>query len=103
MFDLEGYVAVDNVREEIVVAFRGSSDLRNWIADFDFILTPFSECDGCYVHNGFYESWQEIKTYAEGFVKSAYALYPNYTLTVAGHSLGAAVGTLAAVDFRLAG
>lgn len=96
-------MAVDDVREEIVVAFRGTSDTQNWIADFDFIQTSFSECDDCYVHNGFYESWEEIKTYAEGFVQAAYALNPDYTLTIAGHSLGAAVATLAAVDFRIAG
>lgn len=93
-------MAVDTVREEIVVAFRGSSDLRNWIADFDFILVPYSECTGCYVHDGFYESWQEIKSYALQYVESAFASYPEYTLVVAGHSLGAAVGTLAVVDFR---
>ncbi|CAN8095158.1 unnamed protein product [Discula destructiva] len=103
VFDLEGYVALDTVREEIVVAFRGSSDLRNWIADFDFILTPFSECDGCYVHNGFYESWQQIKSYAQEFVQGAYALHPDYKLTLTGHSLGAAVATVAAVDFRVNG
>lgn len=100
MFDLEGYVAVDTVREEIVVAFRGSSSLRNWIADFAFLLVPYSECSGCWVHDGFYKSWQEIKSYALQYVQSALASYPDYTLVVAGHSLGAAVGTLAVVDFR---
>lgn len=103
VLDLEGYVAVDTVREEIVVAFRGSSSTRNWIADFDFILTPTDACDGCYVHNGFYLSWEEIKTYATEYIEAAYALYPDYKLTLTGHSLGAAVATLAAVDLRTAG
>lgn len=105
VFDLEGYVAVDTVREEIVVAFRGSSDLRNWIADFDFILTEYSGtgCSDCYVHNGFSTSWSEIKSYAEEYVEAAYATYPDYSLVITGHSLGAAVGTIAAADFRIAG
>ncbi|PSR90780.1 Alpha/Beta hydrolase protein [Coniella lustricola] len=103
LFDLEGFVAVDTVREEIVVAFRGSSDLRNWIADFDFILVPYAGCSGCYVHDGFYESWQEVQSYTLDFVEAAFADYPSYTLVVAGHSLGAAVATLAAADLRIAG
>ncbi|KAF3770910.1 alpha/beta-hydrolase [Cryphonectria parasitica EP155] len=102
-FDLEGYVAVDPTREEIVVAFRGSSDLRNWIADFDFIEVAYSDCTGCYVHDGFYESWKEIQTYAVGYVEAAYETYPDYTLVITGHSLGAAVATLAGVQFRIDG
>lgn len=105
VFDLEGYVAVDTVRKEIVVAFRGSSDLRNWIADFLFLQVKYSGtgCSDCYVHSGFYSSWQEIKSYALAYVKSAYVTYPGYSLVLAGHSLGAAVGTIAAADFRLNG
>lgn len=102
-FDLEGYVAVDTVREEIVVAFRGSSGLRNWIADFDFILVSYTACSDCFVHDGFYDSWKEIQSYALEYVEEAYKSYPNYTLVIAGHSLGAAVGTLAAAQFRIDG
>lgn len=96
-------MAVDTTREEIVVAFRGSSSLRNWIADFDFVLVSYEYCDGCFVHDGFKESWDQIKTYALSYLESAFATYPDYTLVVAGHSLGAAVGTLAATELREAG
>lgn len=101
--DLEGYVAVDTVREEIVVAFRGTSGLRNWIADFDFILVSYSGCSDCYVHDGFYESWKEVQDYVLEYVEEAYTSYPDYTLVVTGHSLGAAVGTLAAAQLRADG
>lgn len=96
-------MAVDNTRDEIVVAFRGSSDLRNWIADFDFIQVSYDYCDGCYVHDGFKESWDEIKSYALSYVESAFATYPDYTLVVTGHSLGAAVATLAGTELRIEG
>lgn len=102
-FGLQGFVAVDTVREEIVVAFRGSSSTRNWIADLDFLLTPYSGCDGCWTHNGFTASWYQVKDSAWESVESAYLLYPNYTLVVTGHSLGAAVATLAGLEFRLGG
>lgn len=93
-------MAIDPTREEIVVAFRGSSSLRNWIADFDFILVSYDYCDDCYVHDGFLSSWEEIKTYAFSYVESAFTSYPDYTLVVTGHSLGAAVATLAGTEFR---
>lgn len=96
-------MAVDTTREEIVVAFRGSSTIRNWIADFDFVLVPYEYCDGCYVHDGFKESWDQIKTYALSYLESAFTTYPDYTLTVTGHSLGAAVGTIAATELRETG
>lgn len=100
LLDLEGYVAVDTVREEIVVAFRGSSDLRNWIADLDFIQVSCDYTDDCYVHDGFKESWEEVSEYCFEYVEQAFTSYPNYTLVVTGHSLGAAVGTLAVVELR---
>lgn len=100
---MEGFVALDNVRQEIVVAFRGSDSTRNWIADFIFALVPFTECAGCYVHTGFLTSWEDVKSSALAIVEAAYLQYPGYTLVLTGHSLGAAVATLAAVDFRVAG
>lgn len=96
-------MAVDEVRQEIVVAFRGSSDLRNWIADFLFILVEYSYCDDCYVHDGFKQSWDEISSYAMSYVEAAFVTYPDYTLVVTGHSLGAAVATLAGTELRIAG
>lgn len=98
--NMEGYVAVDTVREEIVVAFRGSSSVRNWMADLDFVQVPCDYTKGCLVHDGFKDSWDEIAPYVFDYVKQAYASYPDYTLAVTGHSLGGAVGTLAAVELR---
>lgn len=103
VFNLEGFVAVDNVRKEIVLAFRGSSTVQNWIADFIFIQVPYSECDDCWVHDGFLESWNEVKASALELVQSAYEAYPGYSFVVTGHSLGAAVGTIAALELRADG
>lgn len=100
VFEMDGYVALDNVRKEIVVAFRGSSGLRNWIADLTFLLVPCDYTTGCAVHTGFKIAWESIREYTLGFVKSALAEYPDYTLVVTGHSLGAAVGTLAVIELR---
>ncbi|KAI3396447.1 hypothetical protein diail_12167 [Diaporthe ilicicola] len=100
IFDMEGYVAVDSVRKEIVVAFRGSSGLRNWIADLIFLQVPCNYTTGCAVHSGFKIAWESISEYTLDFVQAAFATYPGYTLVVTGHSLGGAVGTLAAIELR---
>lgn len=93
-------MAVDTVREEIVVAFRGSSSLRNWMADLDFIKVSCDYTAGCKVHDGFKVSWDDISEACFALVEEAFSTYPDYTLVVTGHSLGAAVGTLAAVELR---
>lgn len=100
VLNMEGYVAVDTVREEIVVAFRGSSSLRNWMADLDFVQVSCDYTEGCLVHDGFKDSWNEVSANIIKYVKQAFATYPDYTLVVTGHSLGAAVGTLAVVELR---
>ncbi|KAK2602506.1 hypothetical protein N8I77_009033 [Diaporthe amygdali] len=100
IFGMEGYVAVDSVRKEVVVAFRGSSGLRNWIADLTFVQTSCDYTTGCAVHSGFKIAWESISEYTLAFVKTAMEAYPGYTLVVTGHSLGGAVGTLAAIEFR---
>lgn len=98
--NMEGYVAVDTVRKEIVVAFRGSSSVRNWMADLDFVQVSCDYTDGCRVHDGFKDSWNEISESVLDYVEQAFASYPSYTLAVTGHSLGGAVGTIAAVELR---
>ncbi|KKY36307.1 putative lipase [Diaporthe ampelina] len=90
IFEMEGYVAVDSVRKEVVVAFRGSSGLRNWIADLTFLQVPCNYTTGCAVHSGFKIAWESISEYTLDLVKTAFAAYPGYTLVVTGHSLGGA-------------
>lgn len=38
--DIEGFVAVDPTSKQIVVSFRGSSSVRNWISKY--VTDPFS-------------------------------------------------------------
>ncbi|KFG81396.1 hypothetical protein MANI_023848 [Metarhizium anisopliae] len=99
--DIGGYVAVDDVREEIVLSIRGSSNYWNWVADFDI---PFASCsslvEGCKVHRGFASAWSELSGPATRAIQAARSAQPNYSLVFAGHSLGGAVASLAAAYFR---
>lgn len=101
--DATGFIAVDHTNELIVLAFRGSSDLSNWIADLDIPLTSVDFCSGCEVHSGFWANWQTVQSMIESEIASALGIYPGYTLAVTGHSLGAALAALAATSLRIAG
>lgn len=81
----------------IVVAFRGTEPgkLKDWMSDLD---TQF--CEGCFglVHNGFNLAlshvWAELNACIAAFQDQGQSLW------VTGHSLGAALATLAAAGWR---
>ncbi|KAL2119334.1 hypothetical protein VTJ04DRAFT_6294 [Mycothermus thermophilus] len=103
LLDTRGFVGVDHVDKIIVVSYRGTTSVRNWIAN---ILFAQSSCDlvkGCLVHSGFYGSWNEVKSATLNAVAQAKKANPTYKVIVTGYSLGAAVATLAAGYIRKAG
>ncbi|KAK5059958.1 hypothetical protein LTR84_009841 [Exophiala bonariae] len=101
--DATGYVALDHTNGLIVISFRGSRSVRNFIADINFALVPWSICTGCSAHAGFLESWQSVRSIVQGAVEGARVAYPNYKIVSTGHSLGGALATLAAADLRKGG
>ncbi len=81
----------------IVVSFRGTEPgkLKDWMSDFDtqFCNGPFGK-----VHNGFHQAlarvWDELNQCVTEFQNRGQSLW------VTGHSLGAALATLAAARWR---
>ncbi|ODM14474.1 Mono- and diacylglycerol lipase [Aspergillus cristatus] len=94
--DTSGFVALDKTNKAIVIAFRGSYSVRNWIADATFVYTDPGLCDGCFAELGFWSSWILVRD----SIVEVVSQHPDYELVVVGHSLGAAVATLAAADIR---
>lgn len=100
MTDVTGYIAVDRTRNLTVLAFRGSSSIRNWLANVDFIPVPTDICPGCTAHQGFWDSWQEARSgVLNSLVKTA-KQYPSSQVVVVGHSLGGAIADFAAAEIR---
>ena len=101
---MTGFLAADFTNKLIVLSFRGSKTISNWIADLDFILTAVSDlCSGCEVHRGFWRAWETVADEMTTQVKTAMTTYPDYTVVVTGHSFGAALAVLGGAALRKAG
>ncbi|KAJ1556961.1 hypothetical protein HK405_001261, partial [Cladochytrium tenue] len=101
---LFGYAAVDDLYQTVLVTFRGSHNVLNWLSVvlFDQTILPNATLSGVpsgvLVHNGFLLDYLGVRNSVRSLTKTLLTAYPSYTLTLNGHSLGGALALLAAVD-----
>ena len=98
MFENEcsGYVAVSHALKAVVVAFRGSPNYEQAIVEFvESLVSPeVNFLNGkvqSYWKRAFYVLWSST----EAEVKALVLKNPSYQIWVTGHSLGAAIASLA--------
>jgi len=98
-----GYVGYDPAANFILVAFSGTDPLSivDWIDDIDTVQVKYPYCDGCYVHQGFYNVYLSLQSQVWSLVKGWLALHPNASVYTTGHSLGAALSAHAALDLKV--
>jgi len=110
-----GFIALSHppAAARVIIAFRGTYSVTNTIADLstipqEYVPYPGDEgngtghdepkCSNCTVHTGFYTSWRHTRTEILPHVFQALKDYPNYNITLVGHSLGGAVAAFAGLE-----
>eukprot|EP00042_Codosiga_hollandica_P043930 m.424518 g.424518 ORF g.424518 m.424518 type:complete len:281 (+) comp56673_c0_seq2:65-907(+) len=101
--EVYGFVGYDTANSTIVVSFRGTSNTPNAIVDADFDLMDFPGIAGAKVHQGFYLAWRRLQHQVfeliDGVLNSTCAACTAIVTT--GHSLGAALSGVAAIEIAL--
>lgn len=60
VFWANAFIGYESEKNQIIVSFRGSANLQNWIEDFTFDKVPYKHCSKCDIHQGFYEDYLVI-------------------------------------------
>jgi hypothetical protein len=67
--EIFGFVGYSNTLNSIVVTFRSSQNIKNWIVNFITTLTPYFHCKKCKVHTGFDAGFIMVKKQVRSLVK----------------------------------
>ena len=96
-----GYIALDHTNKNIVLSYRGTHELRQWIVNFGAVPRLVTElCSTCVVHYGFWAAFQKTQELIVDTIKAQVTAYSTYRVIVVGHSLGGALANLATVILR---
>ncbi|KAL0080618.1 lipase [Phycomyces blakesleeanus] len=97
-YDMRGYILRDDNNKVINIVYRGSNSLKNFISDFQTDKIDYPPVRGTQVHRGFYNSYLDVADLVVPVAQQEIELHPDYSFVVTGHSLGAAVAILSALD-----
>ena len=95
--DSLAFVGFSTSSQQIMVVFRGTSNIQNWLADADFVQTPYPAFPNAMVHKGFNDVYNGLKPGIITELKTLVSKY-GFPIIVSGHSLGGALATLCTAD-----
>eukprot|EP01094_Clydonella_sp_ATCC50884_P025480 TRINITY_DN6707_c0_g1_i1.p1 TRINITY_DN6707_c0_g1~~TRINITY_DN6707_c0_g1_i1.p1 ORF type:complete len:287 (-),score=89.98 TRINITY_DN6707_c0_g1_i1:346-1206(-) len=97
--DMRGFGGYYPTYDTIIVSFRGSSSIRNWIEDLENIRSePYKNSTTMRIGDGWWNAYLSIRKEVLNGVAALVAQHPTSPIAVTGHSLGAAVAATCALD-----
>ncbi|KAF8143475.1 alpha/beta-hydrolase [Mycena galopus ATCC 62051] len=100
----QAFIARDDAREEIVIAFRGSFSLQDVATDLDIFLVPFVSLGiskSFNVHSGFLAAYNHVAGPILTAVMAQVAKFPKYTVVVTGHSMGGSLAAIGGISLKI--
>ncbi|RLN58373.1 hypothetical protein BBJ28_00014574 [Nothophytophthora sp. Chile5] len=99
--NFQGLVGYSQLYDAVVVAFRGSMDVTNWLDNLTFLKKrAYTQFPGVMVHEGFYWAYRSVASQVLTLVHKLQKLHPQASLLVSGHSLGGAVAAICAFELE---
>lgn len=84
----------------MVITFRGSVDLTNWLSNLNTATTSYSGCSSCNVHIGFYNAYKDVAPLVRNLAQRLLSQFKDAKLIITGHSLGGALAVFCALDLK---
>lgn len=91
------YVAVDDVRQAIIVCVRGTWSIADML--INFVVSPEPHLDGL-GHRGMVQAARNLLALLEGRILELKREHPHHELVFVGHSMGGAAAVLMAMQLR---
>ncbi|ETI52202.1 hypothetical protein F443_04615 [Phytophthora nicotianae P1569] len=99
--NFQGLVGYSQLYDALVVAFRGSMDVTNWLDNLTFLKRrAYAQYPGVKVHQGFYWAYRSVATQVLDTLHKLRKEHPHASLMVTGHSLGGAVAAICAFELE---
>ncbi|KAL4439111.1 hypothetical protein ABPG74_008886 [Tetrahymena malaccensis] len=101
-FKSQGFCGYDIKTESIIVAFRGTDQLQNWLSNINFVPVKYldNDCKDCKIHQGFKNILDSILFEMNQCVINLKKQYNSTSILITGHSLGGAMATLFSVQLK---
>jgi hypothetical protein len=93
------FIAYNRDTNEIILSFRGSANIENWLEDFNIEMVSYG-CKGCEIHAGFLEDYRIIEAKINAKIEELLKKYPSAKILSTGHSMGAALSEIAGLRLK---